>query len=107
VADIAVNAAEKIIKANLDKEKQVNLVNKYIDDLRKISNGRDYRIHIDTQILYFSFQQERKILKQVYDDSELICNTLAKSKELRAVLKNPVLNQQRRKILLKKFLKTR
>ena len=35
VADIAVNAAEKIIKANLDKEKQVNLVNKYIDDLSK------------------------------------------------------------------------
>ena len=35
VADIAVQAAEKIIKENLDKEKQVNLVNKFIDDLTK------------------------------------------------------------------------
>lgn len=35
VADIAVNAAEKIIKENLDKDKQVNLVNKYLDDLSK------------------------------------------------------------------------
>lgn len=35
VADIAVQAAEKIIKENLDKEKQVNLVNKFIDDLAK------------------------------------------------------------------------
>ena len=35
VADIAVNAAEKIIKETLDKEKQINLVSKYIDDLSK------------------------------------------------------------------------
>jgi F-type H+-transporting ATPase subunit b len=35
VADIAVNAAEKIIRESLDKEKQINLVSKYIDDLSK------------------------------------------------------------------------
>ncbi len=35
VADIAVNAAEKIIKETLDKEKQINLVSKYIDDMSK------------------------------------------------------------------------
>ena len=35
VADIAVQAAGKIIKENLDKDKQVNLVNKFIDDLSK------------------------------------------------------------------------
>ncbi len=35
VADIAVDAAEKIIKANLDKEKQIELVNKHIDEISK------------------------------------------------------------------------
>lgn len=34
VADIAVNAAEKILRETLDKEKQVKLVNKYLDDLK-------------------------------------------------------------------------
>jgi F-type H+-transporting ATPase subunit b len=34
VADIAVNAAEKILRENLDKEKQVKLVSKYLDDLK-------------------------------------------------------------------------
>jgi len=34
VADIAVNAAEKILRENLDKEKHVKLVNKYLDDLK-------------------------------------------------------------------------
>jgi F-type H+-transporting ATPase subunit b len=34
VADIAVNAAEKILRENLDKDKQVKLVNKYLDDLK-------------------------------------------------------------------------
>jgi F-type H+-transporting ATPase subunit b len=35
VADIAVNAAEKIIRETLDKEKQIKLVGKYIDELPK------------------------------------------------------------------------
>ncbi len=35
VATIAIDAAEKIIKDNLDKDKNTNLVNKYIDDLSK------------------------------------------------------------------------
>jgi F-type H+-transporting ATPase subunit b len=34
VADIAVSAAEKILRENLDKDKQVKLVNKYLDDLK-------------------------------------------------------------------------
>ncbi len=33
VAEIAVDAAEKILKANLDKEKNTQLVNRYIDEL--------------------------------------------------------------------------
>ena len=32
IADIAINAAEKIIRENLDKEKQEKLVDKYIED---------------------------------------------------------------------------
>ena len=32
--DIAVNAAEKILRENLDKEKHVKLINKYLDDLK-------------------------------------------------------------------------
>jgi F-type H+-transporting ATPase subunit b len=35
VADIAVSAAEKIIRANLDKEKQTKLINDYLEDLNK------------------------------------------------------------------------
>ena len=35
VADIAVKAAEKILRENLDKEKQTQLINKYLEDLSK------------------------------------------------------------------------
>jgi F-type H+-transporting ATPase subunit b len=35
VADIAVSAAEKIIRTNLDKEKQATLVDQYLKDLNK------------------------------------------------------------------------
>lgn len=35
IASIAVEAAEKIIRENLDETKQKNLVNKYLDDLSK------------------------------------------------------------------------
>ncbi|MCL6098892.1 MAG: F0F1 ATP synthase subunit B [Bacteroidetes bacterium] len=34
VADIAVHAAEKILRENLDKDKQIKLVNKYLEDLK-------------------------------------------------------------------------
>jgi len=34
VADIAISAAEKILRENLNKETQVKLVNKYLDDLK-------------------------------------------------------------------------
>ncbi len=35
VAEIAIEAAEKILRENLDKEKQTELVNKYLEDLSK------------------------------------------------------------------------
>jgi F-type H+-transporting ATPase subunit b len=35
VADIAIDAAEKIIRANLDKEKQTKLIDEYLKDLNK------------------------------------------------------------------------
>ncbi len=35
VASIAVDAAEKILRQNLDKEKQTELVNKYLEDINK------------------------------------------------------------------------
>lgn len=34
VAEIAVHAAEKILREDLDKEKQIKLVNKYLEDLK-------------------------------------------------------------------------
>jgi len=34
VADIAVNAAEKILRESLDRDKQIKLVNKYLEDLK-------------------------------------------------------------------------
>ena len=47
--------------------------------------------------------EEKKILKKVYEDAELIHNTLKGSKELRTVLKNPVLKSKEKKELLKKI----
>jgi len=35
IADIAVEAAEKILRENLDKEKQISIVNKYLDGISK------------------------------------------------------------------------
>lgn len=35
IAEIAVNSAEKIIRENLDKEKQLKIVDKYIQDISK------------------------------------------------------------------------
>jgi F-type H+-transporting ATPase subunit b len=35
IAEIAVNAAEKIIRENLDKDKQLKIVDKYIQDISK------------------------------------------------------------------------
>ena len=34
VADIAINAAEKILRESLDKEKQIKVVNKYLEDFK-------------------------------------------------------------------------
>lgn len=35
VAEIAINAAEKILKENLDKQQQLKLVDKYLDEMNK------------------------------------------------------------------------
>jgi len=35
IADISIAAAEKILKENLDKDKQASLVNRFIDDIQK------------------------------------------------------------------------
>ncbi|MFA7420307.1 MAG: F0F1 ATP synthase subunit B, partial [Melioribacteraceae bacterium] len=35
VAEIAINAAEKILKENLDKPQQLKLVDKYLDEMNK------------------------------------------------------------------------
>ena len=35
VAEIAVEAAEKIIRESLDRDKNIQLVNKYLEDLSK------------------------------------------------------------------------
>jgi len=67
----------------------------------------DYRISYRYANSLLQLSEERKILKQVYDDSELICNTLAKSKELRAVLKNPVLKSKEKKDLIKKIFENK
>ena len=67
----------------------------------------DYRISYRYANSLLQLSAERKILKQVYDDSELICNTLAKSKELRAVLKNPVLKSTEKKNLIKKIFENK
>ena len=47
--------------------------------------------------------EEKNILKKVFDDADLIYNTLHDSKELRAVLKNPVLKLKEKKNLLSKI----
>lgn len=47
--------------------------------------------------------EEKKILNKVYDDAELVFNTLSGSKEFRSVLKNPVLKSKIKKDLIKKI----
>jgi F-type H+-transporting ATPase subunit delta len=63
----------------------------------------DFRISYRYAKSLLQLSAERKVLSQVYNDSELIFNTLAKSKELRAVLKNPVLKSIEKKNLIRKI----
>ena len=51
--------------------------------------------------------EEKNILKQIYADAELIYNTLLNSKELRAVLKNPVIKHESKEDLIAKIFGNR
>lgn len=50
---------------------------------------------------------EKKILNKIYEDAELIYGTLAASKELRTILKNPVPKQKVKKNLLSKIFENK
>lgn len=52
---------------------------------------------------FFQLAEEKKSLKNFVDDVELIYNTLVQSKELRAILRNPVIKQKDKKNLLSKI----
>lgn len=49
---------------------------------------------------FFQIAEEKKSLKKFADDVELVLNTLVHSKELRAVLRNPVIKQIEKKKLI-------
>ncbi len=51
--------------------------------------------------------EEKNILPKVYEDAELVFNTLDGSKELRAVLKNPVLKPKIKKELINKIFENK
>ena len=51
IADIAIQAAEKIILENLDKEKQSKIISKYIEDISKNWLWVNLMFQQDTQIL--------------------------------------------------------
>ncbi len=62
-----------------------------------------YRISYRYANSLLQLAEEKGILKKVYEDAEMVFNTLSKSKELRTILKNPVLKQKEKKNLLKKI----
>jgi len=66
-----------------------------------------YRISYRYANSLLLLSEEKKILNKVYEDAELIFSTLAHSKELRAVLKNPVLKPKDKKELLKKIFENK
>jgi len=49
--------------------------------------------------------EEKKIFKKISDDADLIFNTLNSSKELRAILKNPVVKIDTKKVILDQIFK--
>jgi F-type H+-transporting ATPase subunit delta len=52
---------------------------------------------------FFQLAEEKKLLDKFADDVELVLNTLVHSKELRTVLRNPVIKQNEKKNLLAKI----
>lgn len=66
-----------------------------------------YRISYRYANSFFQLAEEKKSLKNFADDVELIYNTLIQSKELRAILRNPVIKQKDKKNLLSKIFGSR
>ncbi|HOI30913.1 MAG TPA: ATP synthase F1 subunit delta [Melioribacteraceae bacterium] len=62
-----------------------------------------YRISYRYANSFFQLAEEKKLLKKYGEDIELIFNTLSQSKELRSVLRNPVIKQKDKKNLLSKI----
>ncbi|NJD23553.1 MAG: ATP synthase F1 subunit delta [Melioribacter sp.] len=62
-----------------------------------------YRIAYRYANSLLQLAEEKKIFKKVSDDAELIFNTLNYSKELRSVLKSPVVKSNDKKSLLQKI----
>jgi len=62
-----------------------------------------YRISYRYANSFFQLAEEKKFLKNFADDVELIYNTLVQSRELRAILRNPVIKQKDKKNLLSKI----
>ncbi len=56
---------------------------------------------------FFQLAEEKKSLKKFAEDVELIHNTLIQSKELRAILRNPVIKQKDKKNLLSKIFESK
>jgi F-type H+-transporting ATPase subunit delta len=62
-----------------------------------------YRISYRYANSLMQLAEEKKIFKKISDDTDLIFNTLNSSKELRAVLKSPVIKSNDKKSLLTKI----
>jgi F-type H+-transporting ATPase subunit delta len=62
-----------------------------------------YRISYRYANSFFQLAEEKKSLRKFAEDVELIYNTLVQSKELRAILRNPVIKQKDKKNLLSKI----
>lgn len=64
-----------------------------------------YRISYRYANSLFQIAEEKKSLKKLADDAELIFSTLEKSKELKSFLKNPVIKPKEKKNILAKIFK--
>lgn len=66
-----------------------------------------YRISYRYANSLFLLAEEKKSLMKLSEDAELIFNTLQGSKELRTILKNPVIKQKEKKNILTALFDTR
>lgn len=62
-----------------------------------------YRISYRYANSFFQLAEEKNLLKKFADDIELIFNTLYQSRELRSILRNPVIKLKDKKNLLSKI----